>query len=855
MLININMSEYTVPVSEFAGDAAALVSAEPDKQSTQTGNWSDTSTWVGGVVPVAGDTVRINSAHTVTYDANSTARIKWIRVDGKFKWDTTSSVTRKLYVETIVSQVGSTFEIGTISTPIPASSTAEIYIADVGDLVLADDPKLLGRGLLLQGTVNIHGAEKTEFLELGADVSASATSVTLESAPTGWEAGDSLVVAGSRNDGHGWDGSGNSYRGHEDEVHEISSVASATVNLVGTIATAKTGVTFTDADAKMTKTTFRSHVANVTRNVRFLTENVNATFPIHRRGHLMFIGTSADVDTRYLEIYGFGRTHKESVNSTDTRFNLPVAADESVLGRYAWHCHFLGVTKTQQKNPPIAHSLAIWGPEYTAVAAGDPGWAGSPGWGMVQHGSGSNWYKNIVYGCLGACYASEDGTEVGTWNENIAIWAPSQNDSSDPKNSASATEGGNVGSGYHFISRMVRAKGNIAASCHFGMEAFHRIGTKISSEGNQHPPLLWVDERSDGVENNMPPLNHWDKNVCYGCRTGLMIVKAKPSVGHEYWSILEEFTTWNCIEASHLTYTGKYTLKDFHHRAYDVGTKPAFENATDGGIKVRQNVFGLSIIEPVIEGYPFGIDTSHGITTGFSAVTDYEYIVVGMSTDATSADWEGFDGTKGDVEYATVGAIPGTAFSSPSLNYTAANSAVEFSLTGTITDQLGTRDAAEWDKKRGYRQEGLAKSLTRYGYWQDGANDICFVPYWYTDRYLIKQYLVFLKVNVDALTLTGYTDNGAWTAGSAPVRADIATTASTGVAKSIDIVTAATDADGDTVTLVETNRTGNAEVVNNGDGTLNYVSDFGFTGADVFDCWITDGRGNSDRVTVTVTVS
>jgi len=68
-------------------------------ESTQTGNWATGSTWVGGSVPSAGDTVNIASGHTVTYSADTTTQFGDIDIDGILVHSKSMNVTGKVTID------------------------------------------------------------------------------------------------------------------------------------------------------------------------------------------------------------------------------------------------------------------------------------------------------------------------------------------------------------------------------------------------------------------------------------------------------------------------------------------------------------------------------------------------------------------------------------------------------------------------------------------------------------------------------------------------------------------------------------------------------------------------------------
>ncbi|HEY3176922.1 MAG TPA: M36 family metallopeptidase [Candidatus Polarisedimenticolia bacterium] len=72
---------------------------------------------------------------------------------------------------------------------------------------------------------------------------------------------------------------------------------------------------------------------------------------------------------------------------------------------------------------------------------------------------------------------------------------------------------------------------------------------------------------------------------------------------------------------------------------------------------------------------------------------------------------------------------------------------------------------------------------------------------------------------------------------------------------SVDVLANDSDPDGDAITLASLTQPAHGSALNNGDGTVTYTPDNGFTGLDTFTYTAEDGLGGSDTATVTVQVN
>ncbi|NET11204.1 MAG: hypothetical protein F6K16_42285, partial [Symploca sp. SIO2B6] len=139
----------------------ALFDLLPPEKATHRaindGDWSDRSTWAGGSIPGEGADVFIPEGVAVTYDVGpgSNPELHYVRVNGELNFATDQDTAMK--VDTLMTDVGSTFTIGTDANPMPDQFTASIEIANNGPITNFRniDPMQLSRGVIIHGKVSI----------------------------------------------------------------------------------------------------------------------------------------------------------------------------------------------------------------------------------------------------------------------------------------------------------------------------------------------------------------------------------------------------------------------------------------------------------------------------------------------------------------------------------------------------------------------------------------------------------------------------------------------------------------------------------------------------------------------------
>lgn len=237
---------------------------------TQSGNWSDPTTW--GNTPVTGeypgkttddDVVNINTGnYTVTYDIDNSSsgtnhRIASITVGGgeTLEFDTTQST--HLWIGNGTSDCinldnDGTLTIGSSASPLASSLTCTIEFDQSSD----------GSGRGIDGTngaqIQMYGATKTIKAYTTAALTANTdTTITFSSVPSDWAVGDQLLIQNTTNDRNAED----------DEVVTVDSLTTSTVTFSDG---AGTGGAVANSHAS------GAMVLNLTRNIRVIATDTSS---------------------------------------------------------------------------------------------------------------------------------------------------------------------------------------------------------------------------------------------------------------------------------------------------------------------------------------------------------------------------------------------------------------------------------------------------------------------------------------------------------------------------------------------------------------------------------------------------
>ena len=531
------------------GAAQSAMQLVPTGEATHTaseGVWQDDGTWTDGV-PGAGARVHVPTDTTVTLDHEDAARLQWVRVDGTLRTD--PATASALSVDTLVITDRGTLEIGTPESPDVGGTT--LTFVDRGAIDTEWDPERISRGLIAVGgaTIRIAGAEKRSYVGTAsaaettrgeesmsaaeiAQPAAGDSTLALAREPTGWEVGDTIVVAGTNPERD------------EDEERTIQSVTGSEVTLETPL----------ENDHTVPAADLSTYVANLDRSVTIRSETTAAK----RRGHLMFM--SPDTDLRHVAFEELGRTEKARPFTNPDNGVPPSDVPPNPKARYVCHFHRIGIDASV--DPARVEGCVA---------------RGSPGWGYVNHNSHVEFVENVSYRVFGAGFVAEVGNEIGGFRRNFALRSVGSGGLPDSRQFHEDDEGdiddfGHGGYGFWFQGPGTEAVGNVAAGHrHYGFVFWCRAKPDQEVEPEQiggtsgefpnypldnvpdQPYLAEADVTEDGrVPSSYVRIRKFTDNTVFASGGGLDMSRHRlrddppdDAAPGEYHSVLEGFTAFN----------------------------------------------------------------------------------------------------------------------------------------------------------------------------------------------------------------------------------------------------------------------------------------------------------------------
>jgi hypothetical protein len=513
-------------------------------KSIAGGAWSNASIWSLGHVPVDGELVKISARTFVSYGSvDSTDHIKALEIDGTLAFAT--NVNTQLIVGTTEVLPGGALLIGTSSTPVASNVTASFTIANQALDTSGIDPKQYGTGLIAYGTVSIHGSPvgafdptnpaSTTWLNLAQEVSARATSLVLTSAvPSGWAAGDQIVVPDTRQALSSWDwrlvpNSPNPVAS-QTEVRTIDHISSDGKTVYLTV-----GLTYAHLGGHNTSGGLETlpQIALLDRNVTIASESPTGT-----RGHT-FYGGRANVDIEYTKFLNLGRT--DAMVALDNTNGAHIGTNQ--IGRYAVHFHHL--------EGPINPTNTGYQFEFVGNTV-----QASKKWAVAVHNSSYGLLgDNVVFDAQGAGFVTEDGSEIGNaFLNNMTVYMHGTyldgNAGIDKKGNAANNDFGRGGVGFWFRRSGNDVEGNVSADDTYAGMVITSYYDFLTAP---LPDFRGADVHIAGqyTDTYLNPAGTFANDTIYGM--GLFGIWAAYITGDDFLPnqpnvVFDHFTLWNAAE-------------------------------------------------------------------------------------------------------------------------------------------------------------------------------------------------------------------------------------------------------------------------------------------------------------------
>ena len=750
-------------------------------ESAGTGLWSAASTWTPARVPVAGDNIKINYGHTVTYDEAKAASVSgnkaynFIENHGKLVMDPAKST--RLRCDTYWGAYGSEFE-ARLSLPFDCEMS---FVAN-GAFNVTTDPHKLGKGFINHGETDISGVAVDAVACSATYPLAGDTSLTLAASPTNWRVGDTIIIPGQA-----FSKKQPPPVTFEDEIRTITGISGNVVSWNGGLA-----YDHDEIDRFLGEVT-PSHdygdsmgtggkapvlmIQNMSSNITFKSEG-GAALATEQRPHmmLMMMDDGAQINVTNCAIWDMGRTNKR-VRAFTVAEAGTVTATTNLKGRYPLHLHWCAFHPddwTVDATPATIRGLKIFR---------------SPGWGLTQHrGTAnisycqthdmfghlvwetgdeiSNTVDNNVTSLHRARRASGGGFTGNVLITKAAVFVDNHDNFATGQSIGASSRAINLTNHYAYSSEgdaiVWMSRGPYATDTNG--KGLHKINSNNLEDPDAHAYLLRL-----GTDNpRIRGFRHVQVQGCTGA--GIHVIKSGPPMEHDLRTFMDDYIALNCYVGAEFQYTGHYSQR----RWLMLGPNQYSTGGRTGIIQFN-SALDMAFDRINMGGYPTGITQEHFIAgssgnrpqpnagafqyvfdnlkfgsqvvSGFPAVTNPM-----PDLTLTRAGQDGMSGTEDLIYNTTIGAttygnVPnsaGTKTISMQM-YVVGGSTPQtvwqwatrnYELRGTVTDTYGTRNVpSPYGNSGAIIQPNKSCDIIRLGvnemsailaakgYWQDGSGD------------------------------------------------------------------------------------------------------------------------------------